>query len=230
LAAYFLLIGLMATSIADFMSGNPRWAELAGRAGFTQLGQVEGYVAALFTLLAVPAGLFAAVQLAADAEDEAGGRFTLLFALPLSRGRWAWTRSVVVAFACVALLVTAGVAVWTGSSLVDAGLGLGPALAGVLNLLPVALLCLGAALLALGWVPQAVFPLGSLPAAGGFLLQVLADTLGWPAWVRWLSPFSHIGNVPALSPDWAGTAGILAVAGLLAAAGVAGYGRRDLRG
>jgi ABC-2 type transport system permease protein len=228
--AYFLLIGLMATSIADFMTANPRWAELAAAAGFTQLAQVEGYVAALFTLLAVPAGMFTAVQIAADAEDETGGRFTLLFTRPVSRSRWAWIRTGVVASACVILVLTAGAATWAGTSMVDAGLGLWPALAGVLNALPVALLCLGASLLALGWVPQAVFPIGALPAAGGFLLQVFADTFGWPGWVRWLSPFSHVANVPATSPDWAGTAGILAIALVLATVGVAGYARRDLRG
>jgi ABC-2 type transport system permease protein len=228
--AYFLLIGLLASSLTDFMTGNPRWAELAAAAGFTQLAQVEGYVAALFTLLAVPAGMFTAVQIAADAEDEIGGRFTILFSRPVSRARWAWIRAGVVASACVILLLTAGAATWAGTSMVDAGLRLGPALAGVLNALPVALLCLGASLLALGWVPQAVFPIGALPAVGGFLLQVFADTFGWPGWVRWLSPFSHVANVPATSPDWAGTAGILAVALVLAAVGAAGYARRDLRG
>jgi ABC-2 type transport system permease protein len=228
--AYFLLIGLMATSIADFMTGNPRWAELAAAAGFTQLAQVEGYVAALFTLLAVPAGLFTAVQIAADAEDETGGRFTLLFTRPVSRSRWAWIRTGVVASACVILLLTAGAATWAGTSMAGAGLGLWPAMAGVLNALPIAVLCLGASLLALGWVPQAVFPIGALPAAGGFLLQVFADTFGWPGWVRWLSPFSHVANVPATSPDWGGTAALLTLALLLAAAGAAGYARRDLRG
>ena len=128
------------------------------------------------------------------------------------------------------LVLTAGAATWAGTSMVDAGLGLWPALAGVLNALPVALLCLGASLLALGWVPQAVFPIGALPAAGGFLLQVFADTFGWPGWVRWLSPFSHVANVPATSPDWGGTAALLTLALLLAAAGAAGYARRDLRG
>jgi ABC-2 type transport system permease protein len=37
----------------------------------------------------------------------------------------------------------------------------------------------------LGWAPSAVFALGVLPAAGGFLLLVLADTFGWPGAVRW---------------------------------------------
>jgi ABC-2 type transport system permease protein len=96
--------------------------------------------------------------------------------------------------------------------------------------LPVAVLCLAAAVLALGWVPRAVLPVGALPGAGGFVLQVLADIFAWLPWVRQLSPFSHLAAVPATGPNWPGTIGLLAVASLLAGAGVAGYRRRDLRG
>jgi ABC-2 type transport system permease protein len=118
---------------------------------------------------------------------------------------------------------------WVGTATVGAPLGAGAALAGTLNVLPVALLCLGAALLALGWLPRAVLAVGSVPAAGGFLLQVLADSFGWPGWVRQLSPYAHVAPVPVQAPDWAGAAGLLATAALLAAAGLAGYSRRDLR-
>jgi ABC-2 type transport system permease protein len=106
---------------------------------------------------------------------------------------------------------------------------LGEALAGALSVVPAALLCLGAALAALGWARSAVFALGVLPAAGGFLLLVL-DTLGWPGAVRWFSPFAHLAAVPAEPWNAAGAAGMLAVAALLAAAGCQRYGRRDLTG
>ncbi len=73
----------------------------------------------------------------------------------------------------------------------DAGLGLGEALAGALSVVPAALLCLGVGLAALGWARSAVFALGVLPPASGFLLLVLADTFSWPGVVRWFSPFAH---------------------------------------
>jgi len=88
----------------------------------------------------------------------------------------------------------------------------------------------GAALFALGWVPHAVLPVGVLPAAGGYLVQVLADTFSWPAWVAQLSPFAHVATVPAAPADWPGAIGILAVAALLALTGAVGYARRNLRG
>ena len=79
-------------------------------------------------------------------------------------------------------------------------------------------------------MPQAVLALGILPAAGGYLLLVFADSFRWPGWVRGLSPFAHLAAVPAEPMDLAGAVGMVAVALLLAAAGLARYGRRDLRG
>jgi len=96
--------------------------------------------------------------------------------------------------------------------------------------LPVAALCLGAAVFALGVVPSAVAWVGALPAAGGFLLKVIADSTGAPAWVGELSPFAHLALVPAEAPDWPGTIGMLTVAVALCAAGLRAYQRRDLRG
>ena len=89
---------------------------------------------------------------------------------------------------------------------------------------------LGAALLAFGWAPTSILPVGALPAAGGFLLQVLAESLRWPDWVARLSPYAHLNAVPYEGVDWAGTAGMPLVAVLLAGVGLVGFARRDLRG
>lgn len=230
LAAYFLLIGLLARTMVDFLADNPLFARLAAQAGFVQLGSVEGYVSALFSLLAVPVGAFAASRVAHAAVDEQAGRLTPLLSLPVSRVRWAATEAVVVTVGTIVLAAVAGLATWAGTAWVGADVGVGAALAGALNAVPVALLCLGAALLALGWVPASVLAVGVLPAAGGYLLLVFADTFAWPEWVRAVSPFAHLASVPAESVDAGGAAGMLVVAFALASAGLAGYARRDLRG
>jgi ABC-2 type transport system permease protein len=230
LSAYFLLIGLLATTMVDFLRDNPVFAQLAEQAGVVQLGSVEGYVASLFSLLAVPVGAFAAGRMAAAAHDEAGGRLTLLFSLPVARTRWAAIEAGTVAVGCVVVAAVAGLATWAGTAWVGAGLGLGDALWGAVSVVPVALLCLGAALAALGWAPQAVLALGVLPAAGGYLLLVFADSFRWPEWVRDLSPFAHVASVPAEAMDVSDALGMLAVAVALAVLGLVGYARRDLRG
>ena len=230
LVAFFLLIGSLAPSMTSFLRDNPAFARMAGEAGFAQLGSVQGYVASLYSLLAVPVGAFAAARIAALAADETAGRLSLLYGLPVSRARWAATEAAAVAAAAVLLAAVAGLAAWAGAAWAGAGLGLGEALAGALGVVPVALLCLGAALAALGWARAAVLAVGVLPAAGGFLLLVLSDTFDWPSAVRWSSPFAHLSAVPAEPWDAAGAAGMLAVAVLLAVAGCRRYGRRDLTG
>ena len=228
LAVYFLLIGLLATSMLDFLRDNPLFAELAARAGFARLASVGGYVASLFTLLSIALGAFAASRMAAAAHDETAGRLTLLFSLPVARARWAAREAATVAVASVLLAAIAVLAAWAGTAWVGAGLGLGAAEAGAISVVPVALLCLGAGLAALGWAPSAVLALGVLPAAGGYLLLVFADTFDWPEAVRWWSPFAHLAAVPAEPVDVAGTLGMLGAAALLASVGLAGYARRDL--
>ncbi|PZS31678.1 MAG: polyketide antibiotic transporter, partial [Pseudonocardiales bacterium] len=162
--------------------------------------------------------------------DESEGRLAMLLALPVSRLRWAAVEAGGTGVACAVLAAVAGLALWAGTLLVHAPLGTRPALLGALNLLPVGLLCLGAALLALGWAPRLVVPVGALPAVGGFLLLVLADSLHWPARVRELSPFAHVAAVPSVDPDVHGAVGLLGLAVLLAVLGGIGYRRRDLRG
>jgi len=228
--AYFLLIGLLATAMLDFLHDNPVFARMAAATGFARLASVQGYAASLFALLAVPVGAYAAGRVAAMASDESASRLTLLYSRPVSRVRWAAWEIGIVAVGTVVVAGVAGVATWAGASWVGAGLGLGESLRGALSIVPVALLCLGAALLALGWVPSAVLAIGLLPAAGGFLLMVFAQSFRWPSWVGGLSPFTHLAAVPAEPVDLPGAVGMLIVAVVLGGAGIAGYARRDLRG
>jgi ABC-2 type transport system permease protein len=229
LGAYFLLIGLIAESMTDFLADNPRFAELAAQAGFAGLASVEGYAGTLFTLLAVPVGVFTVVRIAGSVDDEVGRRLTLLFTQPVTRRALAGAEAVTTLGGAVLLTVVAGVAAWIGTAFVGAGLALPDALAGTVNVLPVALLSIGAAVFALGLVPRAVGLVGSLPAAGGFLWLVIADSVDAPTWVASLSPFAHLATVPAEPPDWPGAFGMLTVAAVLTATGLWAYERRDLR-
>jgi ABC-2 type transport system permease protein len=82
--------------------------------------------------------------------------------------------------------------------------------------------------LALGWYPTAVGAIGALPVAGGFLLDVLAQSIDAPDWVRQLSPFAHLAAVPDTPPDPAATTALLAAGIAMVALGLYGYTRRDL--
>ncbi|MFI7577097.1 ABC transporter permease [Micromonospora sp. NPDC049497] len=228
IAAYFLLIGVLAAEMTAFLTDNPRFATLAADAGFGGLGSVRGYAAALFALLAVPVGAFAAVRVAAFAAAETDRRLTALHAQPVTRGRLLGAEVLATLAGVAVLLTVAGVATWSGAATVGADLPLAAALAGTANVAPIVLLCLGAAVLALGWRPRAVLAVGVLPGAGGFLWQVVADSVGAPGWAAGMSPFRHLAAVPDDAPNVPATVVMAVLALLLGVVGVARYERRDL--
>ncbi|WP_431972498.1 polyketide antibiotic transporter [Nocardia sp. bgisy134] len=228
IATYFLLIGALISSILEFFEGNARFAELAASAGFAGLDSATGFAAALFGLLAIPVGLYCATRLAAMGADEKARRWTVLHALPVPRCRIAAAEVAVTAAGSFVLLITAAVAMWSGAALTGAPLGIDAALAGAINVAPIALLGLGAAMLALGWYPAAVGPVGALPVAGGFLLDVIARSIRAPAWLINVSPFAHLSAVPDTGPAWVASLVLLAIAAILTAIGLLGYTCRDL--
>ncbi len=228
--AYFVVIGLLASSVITFLAENAVFAEMAAQAGFGALTTVTGYLASLFSLLAIPLGLYAAGRISATAADEEARRLTMVFSGPVSRRRWYLVDTAAAVAGTAVLAAGAAVASWAGASAVGVEVSLGACLAGAMNVLPVAWLSLGAALVALGWWPRAVLSIGAIPAVGGFLLQVLAETLRWPAWIGRLSPYRHLNAVPYETVDWVGAAGMVLVAGALGVVGLLGFTRRDLRG
>ncbi|MFI8515843.1 ABC transporter permease [Streptomyces sp. NPDC085460] len=229
IGVYFLLIGVLAVSMTAFLTANPRFAELAAQAGFGGLATVEGYVAALFALLAVPVGAFVSVRLADLAQDESSRRLTLLLAQPVTRVRLLAAEATTAIGGAVVLTTVAGLATWAGARVVGAGLGLLAALSGAWNVLPVVVLCLGTGVLALAWAPRAVALAGCVPAVGGFLLEVFADTWGWPTWIGQASPFAHLAAVPDAPVGWLAAMVMTSVGILAALVGAVGYRRRDLR-
>ncbi|GAA4677572.1 ABC transporter membrane-spanning protein [Pseudonocardia yuanmonensis] len=227
--AYYLLVGLLTVSLTGFLTANAAFADLAAGAGFAGLDTARGYAATLFALLAMPVGGFAAVRIGALAADEAARRLPLLLAGPLTRTRLLLGHGAVTAVAAVLLSGAAGLAFWAGAALVDAPLGPGEAVAGALNTVPVSLLGLGAAVLALGWSPRLVVAAGSIPGVGGFLWLVISQSIDAPRWVTTVSPFAHLAAVPAAPAAVTATTVMLLVAACLAGLGVVGYRRRDLR-
>ena len=226
IAASFLLVGALLASVLELFQTNPRFAELAAAAGIAL--SVNVVAAALFSLLAVPTGLYAAMRLAAMVTDEKAGRWTLLFAEPISRVRLVSTEIMVTVGGVVALHCSAAVAIWSGAKITGAPLQLTDSLAGALNSLPVALLAAGAAAVGVGWLPAAAGAIGALPVVGGFLVNVIMQTTHAPGWVVNLSPWTHLAAVPDTPPNWAATTIFLLIGAILTALGVYGYVQRDM--
>jgi ABC-2 type transport system permease protein len=228
IAAYFLLVGALIASVLEFFESNRRFAELAAGAGFAGLDSADGFAAALFSLLAIPTGIYGATRLAALAGDEQERRWTAVFATNVSRIRLLCSEIAVTTTGVLLLHVAAGLAMWTGATMTGAPLSIADALAGALNSSSIAWLAIGAAALAIGWLPSVVGVIGALPVVGGFLLDVIAASTDAPAWLARLSPFAHLAPVPNAPPAWPAIAAIILIGVGLTVAGIAGYARRDL--
>jgi ABC-2 type transport system permease protein len=228
IGAYFLLVGALIASILEFFNTNQRFAQLAAAAGFGGLDSANGFAAALFSLLAIPTGLYAASHLAALVTDEQARRWTPLFATDVSRIRLAGTEIAAVTTGVILLHVIAGLAMWAGAAFTGAPLAIDEALAGALNSASIAWLAVGAAALAVGWLPSVVGAVGAVPVAGGFLLNLLTEGTNAPKWAADLSPFAHLAPVPNASPDWAAVAAFTVTGVGLVVLGITGYARRDL--
>ncbi|HEX5200474.1 MAG TPA: hypothetical protein VFW27_11100 [Actinoplanes sp.] len=228
--AYFLVIGLAGVAVTEFMAQNGSIADLAGQAGFGGLDRLEGLTAAVFGLLSLPVAGFAAVRLGGFVATENDRRLTLLAAQPVSRVRLLAAETAVTAAGMAFLVTVAALATWTGIAAAGGEMSMAALLRGTWNALPVALLGLGAAVLAAGRVPRAVIALGSLPTVGGFLLYTVADSVGAPAWVRGTSPYAHLAPVPLVPVDLGAELVMAALSAALAGAGLWAYRTRDLSG
>jgi ABC-2 type transport system permease protein len=212
------------------MAQNGSIADLAGQAGFGGLDRLEGLTAAVFGLLSLPVAGFAAVRLGGFVAAENDRRLTLLAAQPVSRVRLLAAETAVTAAGMAFLVTVAALATWTGIAAAGGEMSMAALLRGTWNALPVALLGLGAAVLAAGRVPRAVIALGSLPTVGGFLLYTVADSVGAPAWVRGTSPYAHLAPVPLVPVDLGAELVMAALSAALAGAGLWAYRTRDLSG
>ena len=108
-------------------------------------------------------------------------------------------------------------------------LGLGQALAGIINTLPAVAVFLGTAVLLLGLRPEVTRVGAGGFAVGALFVSVFGPTIKLPSWVLDLSPFHHLASVPATPVDWTTTVVLLVLAAALLGAGFVGYSRRDLR-
>ncbi|MCA2219052.1 ABC transporter permease [Jidongwangia harbinensis] len=229
IGAYYLLIGLTAVSVTDFLRDNPALAGDASQAGFEGLGSIAGFTATLFAILAMPVGGFVTARMTAFLADETDRRLTQLTSQPITRIRLIGAEIAVTAVAAAVLVTGAGLATWLGITAIGGELAVDAALSGTWNVLPIVLLSLGTAVFAIGWTPRWTGLLGGLPTTGGFLLLVIADSVAAPDWVRDISPFAHLAPVPLTEASMTASSVMLAVATVLTIVGVAGYRRRDLR-
>jgi ABC-2 type transport system permease protein len=221
------IFGVVSTSVSSAGLSTNIQKKLA-KFGSGSITTPTGFLSFLFIIFVFAVCLFACAQIGAAREEEAEERLETLLAQPVSRHRWLAGRLLIAAVAAAGLSLLAGLVMWAGAASQGVSISLPRMLEAGANCVPASLLFLGTAALAYAVVPRASAAIAYGLVIAAFLWYSVGSVLGVPKWLTALTPFQHIGLVPAQSfqPE---AAAIMVAIGLAAAAGALGvFRRRDL--
>jgi ABC-2 type transport system permease protein len=223
------VIGVIAKSTSSAGISKSLQRELA-KLGSGSIVTPSGYLAFVFIFFVLAISLFACSQIGAARHEEADQRLETLLSEPVSRRSWLGGRLLLATCAAVAIALAAGLLSWAGAESGGVSISLPRMLEAGANCLPVALLFLGIAALAYGVVPRASAGIAYGLVTVAFLWDLFGSLLGAPQWLVELTPFEHVGLVPA--QPFRATAAIvmLAIAAVAAVAAIRIFERRDLVG
>jgi ABC-2 type transport system permease protein len=223
------VFGFVAHTVAEQLSENPQVLQFLARSG----GGASPSDA-FFTLYLVAFGPVFAVYAVLSAlrlrSEEASGRADLLLADPVSRRQWAGSHLVVLALGSAGILAVFGITAGLTYGLSSGSLGrdLPRVLGASLAYLPAVWVLGGIAAALWGFWPRLAAP-GSWALLGIFGLIELAWELQQVSRsVYNFSPFAHVPKILLNQGSILSLLGLLLVAAALAAAGLVGFGRRDM--
>jgi ABC-2 type transport system permease protein len=228
--AYAFLIGILTRDMLEFFRDSPGIVELAEGLGLGSLDRAEGVLGFGFAIFLFFVALVAAQQAAAIRDEEASGRLETLLVRPLSRTAWLGGRIAAAVGSLVAVAAVAGLGAWAGVALRGEEVDPWRLAAAAANLLPAALLFLGAAVAAFGLRPRATAPLAWGLVIAMFLVEFVGSVVELPGWVLSVSPFHHVAPAPAVDPTVGPALVMLAIAAAGLAGGLAAFRRRDVVG
>jgi ABC-2 type transport system permease protein len=227
--AFACIIGVIAKSISSAGISKSVEREIQ-KLGSGSILTPTGYLAFVFIFFILAVSLFACAQIGAARHEEADEQLETLLALPVSRRGWLAGRLVLATCAAAVISVSAGLLTWTGAAFAGVSISLPRMIEAGANSMPIALLFLGIAALAYAVVPRASAGIAYGLVTVAFLWQLVGSLIGAPKWLVDLTPFEHVGLVPA-QPFRPAAAAIMVAIGLVAAlAALAVFRRRDLLG
>jgi ABC-2 type transport system permease protein len=227
--AFALITGAIAKSTSTAGISKQLQREVA-KLGTGSIVTPTGYLGFTFIFFVLVISLFACAQVGAARREEADQQLETLLSLPVSRQRWLGGRLLLAASAAAAISLLAGLLTWVGANSTGVSISLGKMLEAGANCLPVALLFLGVAGLVYAVLPRASAGIAYGLVTVTFLWQLVGSLLSAPKWLVELTPFAHVGLVPA-QPFRTGAAVVmLAIAAATGLAALWAFARRDLTG
>jgi ABC-2 type transport system permease protein len=216
---FALVIGALSDSVST-ANVSPSLESQLHKLGGTSLATPSGYLSYSFLFFVLAICLFACSQIAAARHEESDQGLETLLALPVRRSDWLVGRLLLAVAGAVALALVAGVLAWAGAAAQGADVTLADMLGAGANCLPSALLFLSLAALAFALAPRATSGIAYGLVLLAFVWELFGSLLSVPAWTLDLSPFHHVGLVPAQSFKVTAAVVMVAVAGLAALAAV----------
>lgn len=227
IVAYGLLLGSIAKSGGSAITSSPSLRRVFQRLG---VSGPEAYVGLAMLIMAVLVAFVACGQVGAARGEEATGRLEFLLVRPVSRSSWLWGRLGLATAVLVAGGLLAGVSTWVGAAADHAGIGLPTLLAAGLNVVPPALVIVGAGALAIGVAPRAAAAVAYVLLAWSFLVELIGGITHVSHWVLDTSVLHQMAAAPSEPVNWTANGAMVAIAALLGSLGVAGFVRRDVTG
>ena len=221
-----VLLGGIASSAGDFLnspSAHDFIIKLGGRKGF-----IDAFLAvelAFAGIIASAYGIQAVMRLGSEESDL---RVEPVLATAVSRIRWALSHIVVAVAGTSLLVVLAGVgaALARGVETGESG-QVGRVFAAALVQLPAAWVLVALVVALFGFAPRLIVG-GWVALAFFVLLGELGPLLNLSHWVMDLSPFAHTPRLPGAAFTATPVIALTVIAGAVAAAGLAGFRRRDI--
>ena len=228
-AVFSFILGVVSSSVSS--SGIPASVDRQiAKLGAGSIVTPSGYLGLIFFVYVLGISLFACAQVGSARREEADQQLETLLALPVGRAGWLTGRLLLAAAAAAVIALLSGLLTWAGAAAGGISISLGKMLEAGANCLPAALLFLGVAALAYAAAPRASAAISYGLLVLAFLWQTVSALVGAPGWLAGLTPFEHIGLVPA-EPFQATAAVVMIGIGVAAAgAGLAVFRRRDLLG
>jgi ABC-2 type transport system permease protein len=229
IAVFAYILGIVSKSISSADVSKGVQNEIA-KLGSGSIVTPTGYLAFIFIFFVLAICVFVCTQVSAARQEEAEQRLETLLALPVSRHRWLAGRLLLSLAAAAAISLTAGLFTWAGAASGGTHISLPRMLEAGANSLPVALLFLGIAALAYAVAPRASAGIAYGLVTVAFVWQLVGSLLGAPRWLVDLTPFAHVGLVPAQSFRAADAAVMITSGATAALAALSLFQRRDLLG
>jgi ABC-2 type transport system permease protein len=225
-AAFAFLMGAISASVSS--SGIPKSVQgQIAKLGSGSIATPAGYLAFVFIFFILAVSLFACAQIGSARREEARQQLETLLAQPVGRTRWLGGRLFLAACSIASISVVAGLMTWAGAASAGVDVSLGSMLEAGLNCVPVAVLFLGVSALAFAVAPRASAGIAYGIVAVAFVWQLGGSLLGAPTWLVDATPFQHVALVPAQAFRTAAALAMLVGGGLVAAAALAAFKRRD---